>query len=124
ALNNVSERSEKFKDYPVKGYLQVVKIILYILGGIVIAGILTRQEPWALITGLGAMTAVILLIFRDTILSFVASVQISSYDLIKKGDWIEVPKYGADGDVIDIALHTVDRKSTRLNSSHVKSSYA
>jgi|SRR5690606_8551520 len=107
ALNNVSERSEKFKDYPVKGYLQVVKIILYILGGIVIAGILTRQEPWALITGLGAMTAVILLIFRDTILSFVASVQISSYDLIKKGDWIEVPKYGADGDVIDIALHTV-----------------
>jgi len=107
ALNNVSERSEKFKDYPVKGYLQVVKIILYIHGGIVIAGILTRQEPWALITGLGAMTAVILLIFRDTILSFVASVQISSYDLIKKGDWIEVPKYGADGDVIDIALHTV-----------------
>src|SRR5690606_29431335 len=52
SLNNVSERSEKFKDYPVKGYLQIVKIILYILGGIVIAGILTRQEPWALITGL------------------------------------------------------------------------
>ncbi len=106
-LNEIAERSEKFKDYPIKGYLQIVKIILYILGGIVIAGILTRQEPWALITGLGAMTAVILLIFRDTILSFVASVQISSYDLIKKGDWIEVPKYGADGDVIDIALHTI-----------------
>lgn len=107
SLNNVSEQSEKFKDYPVKGYLQIVKIILYILGGIVITGILTRQEPWALVTGLGAMTAVILLIFKDTILSFVASIQISSYDLIKKGDWIEVPKYGADGDVIDIALHTV-----------------
>lgn len=106
-LNDVAERSEKFKDYPIKGYLQIVKIILYILGGIVIAGILTKQEPWALITGLGAMTAVILLIFRDTILSFVASIQISSYDLIKKGDWIEVPKYGADGDVVDIALHTV-----------------
>ncbi len=107
ALNDVFERSDRYRDYPIKGYLQIVKIILYILGVIVIAGILTRQEPWALVTGLGALTAVIILIFKDTILSFVASIQISSYDLVKKDDWIEVPKYGADGDVIDIALHRV-----------------
>jgi miniconductance mechanosensitive channel len=107
ALNDVYERSDKYRDYPIKGYLQIVKIILYILGTIIIAGILTRQEPWTLVTGLGALTAVIILIFKDTILSFVASIQISSYDLVKKDDWIEVPKYGADGDVIDIALHTV-----------------
>lgn len=107
AVNNIYERSGKFRDYPIKGYLQIVKIIMFILGVIIIAGILTRQEPWALVTGLGALTAVIILIFKDTILSFVASIQISSYDLLKKDDWIEVPKYGADGDVIDIALHTV-----------------
>jgi miniconductance mechanosensitive channel len=107
SLNNIYERSGRYTDYPIKGYLQIIKIILYILGVIIIAGILTRQEPWALITGLGALTAVIILIFKDTILSFVASIQISSYDLVKKGDWIEVPKYGADGDVVDIALHTV-----------------
>jgi miniconductance mechanosensitive channel len=107
SLTEVLDRTERYVDYPVKGYAQIVKIILYILGVIIIAGILTRQEPWALITGLGALTAVIILIFKDTILSFVASIQISSYDLVKKGDWIEVPKYGADGDVIDIALHTV-----------------
>lgn len=107
ALTELLDRRGKYIDYPVKGYVQIAKIILYLLGTITIAGILTRQEPWALITGLGAMTAVIILIFRDTILSFVASIQISTYDLVKKGDWIEVPKYGADGDVIDIALHTI-----------------
>ncbi len=107
AVTEIFDRSGKYVDYPIKGYVQIVKIILYIIGIITIAGILTRQEPWALITGLGALTAVIILIFRDTILSFVASIQISTYDLVKKGDWIEVPKYGADGDVIDIALHTV-----------------
>ena len=71
------------------------------------AGLLTGKNPWAIMTGIGAVTAIILLIFKDTILSFVASIQISSYDLIKVGDWIEVPKYNADGDVVDIALHTV-----------------
>jgi miniconductance mechanosensitive channel len=101
------EQTDKFKEKPIKGYVQIVKIILYILGGILLIGIFTGQSVWNLLGGIGALTAVILLVFRDTILSFVASIQISSYDLVKKGDWIEVPKYGADGDVIDIALHTV-----------------
>ena len=101
------ENSVHFKDKPVKGYIQVVIIILYIFGGVIILGLLTGQQPWALLGGLGALTAVILLIFRDTILSFVASIQITSYDLVKIGDWIEVPKYGADGDVIDISLNII-----------------
>lgn len=107
SVNSIYENIPKYKDRPIKGYTQIIKIVLYILGSILILGILTAQEPWTIITGLGALTAIIILVFRDTILSFVASLQISSYDLVKKRDWIEVPKYGADGDVIDIALHTI-----------------
>ena len=98
---------EKFKNRPIKSYIQVIKIVIYIFGSIVIIGVLTGQQPWALLGGLGALTAVILLVFRDTILSFVASIQITSYDLVKIGDWIEVSKFGADGDVIDISLNIV-----------------
>ncbi|KUO62822.1 mechanosensitive ion channel protein MscS, partial [bacterium BRH_c32] len=101
------ELTSKNRDKPIKGYLQIVKIIIWVFGTIVIIGILLDQSPWALIGGLGALTAVLLLVFRDTILSFVASIQISNYDLVKVGDWIEVPKYGADGDVIDISLNIV-----------------
>ncbi len=68
---------------------------------------LTGQRPALFLGGLGAMTAVLLLVFRDTILSLVASVQITQYDMVAMGDWIEMPKYGADGDVVDIALHTI-----------------
>ena len=77
------------------------------MGAIIIVGALLGRSPMVLLSGFGAMTAVILLIFRDTILSFVASLQISSNDLVRVGDWIESPKFGADGDVVDIALHTV-----------------
>ncbi len=107
SVNIYLERQVRFKERSIKGYLQITKIVLYILGIIFIVGVLTGQSPWTLLTGIGALTAVIILIFRDTILSFVASIQISSYDLVKVGDWIEMPKYGADGDVIDIALHTI-----------------
>ncbi len=106
-FNDIYERSGKHNERPIKGYLQIVKIIIYIFGGIIIVGIITGQRPWTLITGIGALTAIIILIFRDTILSFVASIQISSYDLLKKGDWIEMSKYGADGDVIDISLNVI-----------------
>ena len=69
--------------------------------------ILTGQSPWVLLTGLGALMAVILLVFQSTILSLVASVQIVANDLLKEGDWIEVPSYGADGDVVNVTLHTI-----------------
>ncbi|AFN74835.1 MscS Mechanosensitive ion channel [Melioribacter roseus P3M-2] len=106
-FTEVLSRMEKFKEKPVKGYIQVVKIIVYIFGGVIFISTLLGESPWALLGGLSALTAVLVLVFRDTILSFVASVQISSYDLVKVGDWIEVPKYGADGDVIDISLNVI-----------------
>ncbi|MBW3670614.1 MAG: mechanosensitive ion channel family protein [Acidobacteria bacterium] len=92
---------------PIKGYLQIVKIFIFILGGVLAIALILDRSPFFFLTGIGAMTAVILLIFRDTILSFVASLQIASNDMVRIGDWIEMPKYGADGDVIDLALHTV-----------------
>ncbi len=107
AANELYEKSRKYERRPIKGYLQIAKIIIFILGGISIIGLLTGQEPWAVLTGVGAFTAILILIFKDTILSFVASIHISAYDLIRVGDWIEVPKYGADGDVLDVALHTI-----------------
>ena len=96
-----------FRGKPIKSYVQVVKLIIYLMGAILVIGLLTNSSPLALLSGLGAMTAVLLFIFRDTILSFIASIQITANDLVRVGDWIEVRKYGADGDVIDIALHVV-----------------
>jgi miniconductance mechanosensitive channel len=92
---------------PIKGYVQVVKLILFLVAGILVVAILVNRSPIYFLSGLGALTAVLLLVFRDTILSFVASLQIASNDMLRVGDWIEMPKYGADGDVVDIALHTV-----------------
>ncbi len=107
AINRYYETLPVSKERPIKGFVQVGIIIVYITGGITILGLLTGQSPWVLLSGIGAMTAVLLLIFKDTILSFVAGIEITGYDLLHVGDWIEVPEYGADGDVIDIALHTV-----------------
>ncbi len=93
--------------WPIKGYIQILKLFLYLAVGIVVICYLIGQSPWALLSGLGAMTALLLLVFKDTILSFVAGIQIVANDLIRVGDWIEVPKFNADGDVIDIALYTI-----------------
>ncbi len=92
---------------PIKGYIQIIKIIIYAVATILIVATLIDRSPLILLSGLGAMAAVLMLIFQDTLLSFVASVQISSGDLIRVGDWVEMPQFNADGDVIDIALHTV-----------------
>jgi len=107
AVNGYYETLSRSKERPIKGYIQVTVIVLYIMGSVFIIGLLTGQSPWVLMSGIGAMTAVILLIFKDTILSFVAGIQITGYDLLHVGDWIEMPEYGANGDVVDIALHTV-----------------
>lgn len=107
AFNEVYVTLEISKGRPIKGYIQIFKLIIYGAGAIIIVCSLIGRSPLTLLSGFGAMTAVILLIFRDTILSFVASLQISSNDLVRVGDWIEAPKFGADGDVVDIALHTV-----------------
>jgi miniconductance mechanosensitive channel len=107
ALNDIYSTRPDAKSRPIKGYLQILKIALYIAAAILVISTLMGQRPTLILGGFGAMTAVLLLVFRDTILSLVASVQITQYDMVAVGDWLEMPKYGADGDVIDIALHTV-----------------
>ncbi len=92
---------------PIKSYVQVAKVVIYIIAVIFIIARLADQSPWYFVSGLGAMMAIITLIFRDTLLSLVAGVQLTNNDLVRVGDWIEMPQFGADGDVVDIALHTV-----------------
>ena len=119
-----SENIDVLKNKPIKGYIQIIKIIIASFIAIIIFAIITGQSVAYYISGLGALTAVLLLVFQDTILSFVASVQIGQNDIIKIGDWIEVPEFGADGDVVDIALHTVkvqnwDKTITTIPTSKI-----
>jgi miniconductance mechanosensitive channel len=107
AVNEIYSANAENRQRPIKGYLQIVKIILYVVSGLSIASILLDKSPWIFVSGIGAMSAVLLLIFRDTILSIVASLQITNNNMVHVGDWVEMPKYGADGDVIEVLLHTV-----------------
>ena len=95
------------KDRPLKGFVQLVQIAAWIIGAVLIIATLLDRSPLLLLSGFGAMTAILLLVFRDTILSLVASVQLTAQDMVRVGDWIEMPQFGADGDVIDVQLHTV-----------------
>ena len=107
AINDVYKKSRFAEKLNIKSYAQVVKLIINSVGIIIIAALLAGKSPIYFLSGLGALTAVLILVFKDTILSLVSSVQISSNDLFKIGDWIEAPQFGADGNVIDIALHSV-----------------
>ncbi len=108
ALNDIySETYAEARNRPIKGYLQVVSLFLYVVAGIVVVSLLAGLNPVVFLSGLGALTAILMLVFKDTILSLVASVQIMSNNMISLGDWVEMPQANADGDVIDIALHTV-----------------
>lgn len=91
----------------IKSYVQLGKLMLMLAGAIIAVAVLMDRSPLIVLSGLGAMSAVLMLVFKDTILSFTAGVQLSSNDMLRIGDWIEMPQVGADGDVIDIALHTV-----------------
>ncbi len=95
------------KERPLKGFVQLVQIAVWVFGAVMIIAAVLDRSPLLLLSGLGAMTAILLLVFRDTILSLVASVQLTAQDMVRVGDWIEVPQFGADGDVIDVQLHTV-----------------
>lgn len=107
AGNNLYRTFAISKHRPIKSYVQIGKIVIWIFGSVIFLAVLTGQEVGYFVTGLGAMTAVLLLVFKDTILSLVASVQLIQNDMLRVGDWVEVPSQGVDGDVIDIALHTV-----------------
>lgn len=107
ALNELYEASSSYRGVSIQGYLDILKIGVLVAAVIISVSRLTDQSPRVLLTSLGAMTAVLLFVFRDTILSLLASIQIGTQDLIKEGDWIEVPSYEADGDVVNITLHTI-----------------
>ena len=107
ATNSIYAESPIAKERPLKGFVQLLQIIVWVFGGIMIIAALLDRSPLLLLSGFGAMTAILLLVFKDTILSLVASVQLTAQDMVRVGDWIEMPQFGADGDVIDVQLHTV-----------------
>ncbi len=107
AFSATLKAKEGMEEKPIDSYMQVLKIILYFIGIIIIISILTGKDPKVFITGLGAASAILMLIFKDTILGFVASIQVAANDMVRIGDWITMPKHDADGDVIQITLTTV-----------------
>lgn len=106
-FNIIYQQNPKSRNKPIKGYLQLVKLIIFIVCALMILGTFLKKDVFTLLAGFGAMAAVLMLVFQNTILSLVASVQISSYDTIRIGDWIEIPSLHAEGTVIDMSLHSV-----------------
>lgn len=107
AVRDILRKSEVFKDKPINSYIQLIKILTAIIGGVIAISVLLGTSPLAVFTAMGALTAIIILIFKDTILGFVASIQLASNDMIRVGDWVTVDSFNADGDVIDISLNTI-----------------
>ena len=107
AMNDIYLTYEVSRTKPIKGYIQVVKIIIITLGVIMVIANLIGKSPLLLLSGIGALSAVFMLVFKDSLLGLVAGIQLSTNDMVQVGDWIEMPKYGADGDIIDISLNTV-----------------
>ena len=107
SVYTISSEHEKLKDRSLKGFYQMLKLVVICIGAIVIISRLIDQSPVAILTGLGAGAAILMLVFQDTIKGLVAGVQLTANDMLRPGDWITMPKYGADGDVIEVSLTTV-----------------
>ena len=107
SLYTISSEHEKLKKHSMKGFYQMIKLIVICIGSIIIISTLIDKDPIAILTGLGAGTAILMLVFQDTIKGLVAGVQLTANDMLRPGDWITMPKYGADGDVIEVTLTTV-----------------
>jgi len=107
SIYNMSSQHEKLKDHSLKGFYQMLKLVVVCIGAIIIISTLIDKNPIAVLTGLGAGTAILMLVFQDTIKGLVAGIQLMVNDMLRPGDWITVPKYGADGDVIEVTLTTV-----------------
>lgn len=107
SLYEISAEHEKFKDHSLKGIFQMIKLVVVCIGAIIIISALIDKDPVAILTGLGAGTAILMLVFQDTIKGLVAGIQLMANDMLRPGDWITMPKYGADGDVIEVTLTTV-----------------
>lgn len=106
-LRDILRSSKAFLDKPVDSYLQVLQIFLIFVVGTLIVSAVTGNSPWSFLVSLGAASAILMLVFKDTILGFVASIQVSANDSVRVGDWIEMPKYGVDGDILQINLNNV-----------------
>lgn len=104
---DVLKEKQPFRDKPMESYLQVVQIIFFLFGAVYLFSVLTGKSPAVFFGAMGAASAVLLLMFKDTIMGFVASIQVTTNDMVRIGDWITMPKYGADGDVLEINLTTV-----------------
>ena len=98
---------ESTGDKPLRSYAQVLKILIWLITTVLVLSVVLGRSPWALLGGLGAFTALLMLVFRDSILGFVASIQMTTLDLVREGDWIEMPRYGANGSVIGFSLTTI-----------------
>ena len=107
AINTVYEAKPIARERPIKGFIQLGQIAVRVIGAILIVAVLINQSPTIMLGSLGALTAVAMIVFQDTLLSLVASIQLTSQRIIRVGDWLEMPDYGADGDVIDVALYNV-----------------
>ena len=107
ALYSMSSEHDRLKNHSMKGFYQMLKLAVICIGTIIIISTLVGKNPIAILTGLGAGTAILMLVFQDTIKGFVAGVQLIANDMLRPGDWITMPKYGADGDVIEVTLTTV-----------------
>ena len=107
SLYMISNEHEKLKTHSMKGFYQMLKLIVICIGTIFVISELINKDPYMILTGLGAGTAILMLVFQDTIKGLVAGVQLTANDMLRPGDWITMPKYGADGDVIEVTLTTV-----------------
>ena len=101
------KQTESLKDKPIDSYFQLARLVTYFVGGVLVVSKIFDKDPQGILAAMGALTAVSMLVFKDTILGFVASIQLSANDMIRVGDWVSMPKYGADGNVIKITLNTV-----------------
>ncbi|MBE6276724.1 MAG: mechanosensitive ion channel [Bacteroides sp.] len=107
SLYTISTEHEKLRNHSMKGFYQMMKLVVICVGSIIIISEIISKDPIAILTGLGAGTAILMLVFQDTIKGLVAGVQLTANDMLRPGDWITMPKYGADGDVIEVTLTTV-----------------
>ncbi|BHH84637.1 membrane protein [Desulforhopalus sp. 52FAK] len=107
SVNDIHRIIRKNKGASLRGYTDAGKILTYLLGAIFLISIFTGKSPWGILSVLGGLTAVTMLVFKDSILGFVASIQINSTNMVRLGDWVEIPQYGADGDVIDMSIHSI-----------------
>ena len=107
AIYHVYSNKDQFRDRPLKGLLQTIQVVLFFIGGIAVVSVLINKSPAVLLTGLGASAAILLLVFKDSIMGFVSGIQLSANNMLRVGDWIVMSKYGADGTVVEVTLNTV-----------------